>query len=296
MKILITGAKGQVGTELVLEAKRRKHNVFGYIATELDITNEMSVERVLAEAAPDVVINAAAYTSVDRAEIDKEQAYSVNETGVRNLAKNCKIKDIPLLHISTDYVFDGHKKEPYVEVDIPRPTSVYGASKLAGEKALQDAWQKHIILRVSWVFGEYGNNFVKTMLCLAKDRDELIVVDDQYGAPTAAKDISACLLDIVERGDFGDSLFPWGVYHYQSDPGVTWCEFAKTIFRQAKANGFLDKEIKVSPIKSEQFPTPVKRPLNSKLNGEKLNRLLSISPAKWEQGCLEVSGQFYEFD
>ena len=281
MKILITGAKGQVGTDLVLEAKKRNHQVFGFTSSELDITNKAAVDGELSKINPDVVINAAAYTAVDKAETEKETAYAVNETGVKNLAETCKTLDIPLLHISTDYVFDGEKKEPYTESDTPNPTSVYGASKLAGEVALQKTWQKHITLRVSWVFGEHGNNFVKTMLRLAKDRDELSVVNDQYGAPTSALAIAECLLDIVDKENFGKQDFPWGLYHFQSDPGVTWYEFAKEIFSQAKESGILDKEMIVNPIGSEQFPTPVKRPLNSKLDGKKIKNNLGISLSKW---------------
>ncbi len=286
MKILITGAKGQVGTDLVLEAKKRNHEVFGFTSSKLDITSKAVVDATVATIKPDVVINAAAYTAVDKAEEEKDKAYAVNETGVKNLAETCKTLDIPLLHISTDYVFDGEKKEPYTEADTPNPTSVYGASKLAGEVVLQKTWQKHIILRVSWVFGEHGNNFVKTMLRLAQDRDELSVVNDQYGAPTSAKAIAECLLNIAEKTDFGKNNFSWGLYHFQSDPGVTWYEFAKEIFNQAKENGMLDKEMIVKPIGSYQFPTPVKRPINSKLDGHKMTEVFSVSPSKWGAGYL----------
>jgi dTDP-4-dehydrorhamnose reductase len=287
MKILITGAKGQVGTDLVLEANKRGHEAYGFTSSEIDITDKDIVTNTIASIKPNVVINAAAYTAVDNAEQDIDKAYAVNETGVKNLAEACEVLDIPLLHISTDYVFDGNKKEPYTELDTPNPTSVYGASKLAGEVALQKAWKKHIILRVSWVFGEHGNNFVKTMLRLANDRDELSVVNDQYGAPTSAKAIAECLLDIAEKSDFGKKDFPWGLYHFQSDPGVTWYEFAKEIFSQAKASGILDKDIDVHPINSDQFPTPVKRPLNSKLNGNKALEGLSILHSKWKSGYLQ---------
>ena len=284
MKILVTGAKGQVGTDVVLEAEKRGHEVYGFASVELDITDKDSVDRVLVGVKPDVVINAAAYTAVDKAETEKTKAYAVNEAGVKNLAETCKKLDTPLLHISTDYVFDGEKKEPYVETDIPNPTSVYGMSKLAGEVALQNTWSKHIILRVSWVFGEHGNNFVKTMLRLAKVRDEISVVDDQYGAPTPAKAIAECLLDIAEKKGFGKQGFPWGLYHFQSDPGVTWYEFAKEIFRQAKESGVLDKEMKVHPIGSDQFLTPVKRPHNSKLGGESIRDAMGITPTNWRGG------------
>ena len=289
MRILVTGAKGQVGTDVVLEAKKRGHDVYGFASAELDITDKAVVDTVLSSVMPDVVINAAAYTAVDKAETEKEKAYAVNETGVENLAETCECLDIPLLHISTDYVFDGEKKEPYVETDIPNPTSVYGMSKLAGEVALQNIWHKHIILRVSWVFGEHGNNFVKTMLRLAKERNEISVVNDQFGAPTPAKAIAECLLNIAEQNHFGECEFPWGLYHYQSDPGVTWYEFAKEIFRQAKELGVIDKEMIVKPIKSDQFPTPVKRPLNSKLNGFKVKRSLSISLSAWKTSLLKSS-------
>lgn len=282
MKILVTGAKGQVGTDVVLEAESRGHEVFGFASSELDITDKSSVDSVLVSIKPDVVINAAAYTAVDKAETEKELAYAVNETGVKNLAETCKKLDIPLLHISTDYVFDGEKKEPYVETDIPNPTSVYGMSKLAGEVALQNIWHKHIILRVSWVFGEHGNNFVKTMLRLAKERDEISVVNDQFGAPTPAKAIVECLLDITEKNDFGESEFSWGVYHYQSDPGVSWYEFAKEIFRQARESGVINKDMIVNPIVSDQFPTPVRRPLNSKLDGGRINNILSVPISEWK--------------
>jgi len=287
MKIIITGAKGQVGTDLVLEAKKRGHEIYGFTSSELDITSKQLVDASVAKINPDVVINAAAYTAVDKAETEKNKAYAVNETGVKNLAEICKTLDIPLLHISTDYVFDGNKKESYTETDTPYPTSVYGASKLAGEIALQNTWQKHIILRVSWVFGEYGNNFVKTMLRLAKDRDELSVVNDQFGAPTSAKAIAESLLDIASNTNFGKQDFPWGLYHFQSEPGVTWSEFAKEIFSQAKENGILDKKMIVNPIGSDQFPTPVTRPLNSKLDGCKIKKNLNVQLSEWRVAYLK---------
>ena len=289
MKILITGAKGQVGTDVVLEVEKRGHEVQGFASTELDITNKAVVDNALAKIKPDVVINAAAYTAVDKAETEIEKAYAVNEAGVKNLAEACKQLDIPLLHISTDYVFDGEKKGPYVETDTPNPASVYGASKLAGEVALQNTWHKHIILRVSWVFGEHGHNFVKTMLRLAKERDEISVVNDQYGAPTSAKAIADCLLDIADKKNFGKQNFRWGLYHFQSDPGVTWYEFAIEIFNQAKESGALNKEMIVHPIGSEEFPTPVKRPRNSKLNGHRILESLNISCSNWEYEISELT-------
>lgn len=281
MKTLITGAKGQVGTDLVLEAQRRDHDVYGFTSSELDITDSLIVNATISRIKPHILINAAAYTAVDKAETEKEKAYAVNEIGVKNLAEACKNLDIPLLHISTDYVFDGEKQEPYVETDTPNPTSFYGASKLAGEVALQKTWHKHIILRVSWVFGEHGNNFIKTMLRLAKERDEVSVVNDQYGAPTSAKAIAESLLDIADKNDFAKKDFPWGLYHFESDPGVTWYEFAKEIFSQAKASGIIDKEMIVHPMGSEHFKRPVKRPKNSKLKGGKIKNNFGVPLSEW---------------
>jgi dTDP-4-dehydrorhamnose reductase len=270
MKILITGAKGQVGTDLVIEAKKRSHETFGFTSSELDITDMAIVNSTISNIKPNVVINAAAYTAVDKAETEIDKAYAVNETGVKNLAEVCKALDIPLIHISTDYVFDGEKKEPYVEADTPNPSSVYGASKLAGEVALQKIWHKHIILRVSWVFGEHGNNFVKTMLRLSKDRDEISVVHDQFGAPTSTIDIARALLDLSGKDNIG-----FGLYHLESNPKVSWHGFAVKIFEEAKKINLLEKIPAVKPISSEHYPTPTKRPVNSKLATDK--GLLSVN-------------------
>ena len=288
MKVVICGAKGQVGTDLVIESELRGYETYGFSSSELDITDQAVLESKITDIKPDAVINAAAYTAVDKAENNKDRAYAINELGVKNLALICKILNIPLLHISTDYVFDGNNHDAYVETDLPVPTGVYGASKLAGELTLQQTWRKHIILRVSWVFGQYGNNFVKTMLRLANGRDELSVVNDQFGAPAPARAIAACLLDIVGKNNFGQSDFPWGLYHFQSDPGVTWYDFAQSIFKQASDQGLIKKEIKVKPITSEQFVTPVTRPKNSKLDGFAINKTLGIQSADWEVYLKEI--------
>lgn len=282
MRILITGAKGQVGTELVTEATNRNHKVYGYGSKELDISNLEQLNSTVQSIKPDVIINAAAYTAVDKAETESELAYAVNSLGSENLANVCKELDIPLIHISTDYVYDGDKPSPYLESDPPNPTGVYGASKLAGDQKIEKIWHKHIIIRVSWVFGEHGNNFVKTMLRLAEQRDELSIVDDQFGAPTSAKAISSCLLDIIQTTQFNQSHCPWGVYNFQSDPGVNWYAFAQIIFQQANALGLINKTIKLNPIPSSEFPTPVKRPANSKLDGTKLKHCFNITTADWK--------------
>jgi dTDP-4-dehydrorhamnose reductase len=207
---------------------------------------------------------------VDKAEEEKELAFAVNCDGVENLALACKAQDIPLIHISTDYVFDGDKEQPYLESDLPNPTSVYGSSKLAGEKILQAVWSKHFIVRVSWVFGSHGANFVKTMLRSASQRDELAVVADQFGAPTAATDIARVLLNLAVGAESN-----YGLYHLESNPAISWHGFASHIFEQAQAQGLLASQPLVKPIASDQFPTPVKRPANSKLATE--NGLAAVS-------------------
>ncbi|MCU7836457.1 MAG: dTDP-4-dehydrorhamnose reductase [gamma proteobacterium symbiont of Taylorina sp.] len=280
MKILITGARGQVGTELVNQAD---HQVFDYGSKELDISDLDQLKVAVQHVNPHVIINAAAYTAVDKAETDQQLAYAVNSLGSKNLAQICKENNIPLLHISTDYIYDGEKKSPYNENDTPNPIGVYGASKLEGDEYIAQIWHKHIILRVSWVFGVHGNNFVKTMLRLAEQRDELSIVDDQFGAPTSAQAIAKVLLDIIETKQFNQPDFAWGLYNLQSDPGVSWFEFAREIFKQAQALGMIDKPMKLNAIPSSDFPTPVKRPANSKLDGNKLQQNFNISNADWQE-------------
>jgi len=198
VKVLITGAAGQVGSELVKLAPAG-FEVVSYDSSELDITNAQHVQQIVAEQAPALIINAAAYTAVDKAESDAERAYAVNETGVKNLAQAALALDIPVFHISTDYVFDGTATEPYKETDPVSPIGVYGASKLAGEQVLANSGVKHIILRTSWVFGAQGNNFVKTMLRLGKERDTLGIVADQHGCPTSSASIANVLWQLAQK-------------------------------------------------------------------------------------------------
>jgi len=282
MKILISGGKGQVGSELTAEAIKRAYTVFSYGSKELDIGNIEQLNGMVNKIKPDVIINAAAYTAVDKAETEQDLAYAVNSLGSENLAKICKQYDIPLLHISTDYVYNGEKQTAYTEDDQADPIGVYGASKLEGDKKIAAIWHKYIILRVSWVFGEQGNNFVKTMLRLAQTRDELSIVNDQSGAPTSARAISHTLLDILQSKQFNQPSCPWGVYNLQSDPGVSWYEFAQEIFTQAYQLSIIKQKITLKPITSAQFPTPVTRPANSKLNGDKLLTHFSLSAVDWK--------------
>ena len=282
-RILITGKHGQVGRELVDRAEELGIDAVAFGSKELDIRDRAAVFEALLKHQPTAVINAAAYTAVDKAEQEKESAYAVNRDGVENLALACKVQDTPLIHISTDYVFDGEKKEPYVETDTPNPTSIYGSSKLAGEIALQNIWYKHIILRVSWVFGEHGNNFVKTMLRLAKDRDELGVVGDQFGAPTYAADIAAALITMAEStvNTFNERHF--GTYHFSGAPHVSWSQFAEVIFDKASEQKILACPPKINTITTSDYPTPAKRPANSKLDVGLVTKDFGIEASDWQK-------------
>lgn len=273
-KVLVTGAKGQVGSELV-KAAPAGFTVIGLGSNELDITNQQQVITAMAQHKPDLIINAAAYTAVDKAETDADTAYAVNEKAVSFLAQAAHDADIPLFHISTDYVFDGQATTPYKETDPVNPQSVYGASKLAGEQVLAKTLSKHIILRTSWVFGAVGNNFVKTMLRLGKERDEISVVADQYGCPTSARSIAEILWQLAYKYTQENSLL-WGVYNFSNESAYTWHKFACEIFEQAVEAGVLVKKPIVNAITTDEYLTPAKRPGWSVLDCEKIKKFLNI--------------------
>ncbi|MAM86239.1 MAG: dTDP-4-dehydrorhamnose reductase [unclassified Hahellaceae] len=268
MTILLAGANGQVGREISERASRFGLDVIGFDAQDMDITDLEAIRRQAAACQPKVIINAAAYTAVDKAESERDLAFAINCDGASNLARVSAERNIPLLHISTDYVFDGEKDGDYFESDVPNPVSVYGESKYAGELAVAGHCEQSVILRVSWVFGQYGHNFVKTMLRLGAERDELNVVNDQYGAPTPATSIADTLLGMAEKMiKRPDELTidDWGLFHLPSDPGVTWYEFAAEILEQAEKVGVIEQKPKINPVGSEAYPMPVKRPRNSRL-------------------------------
>lgn len=280
MKILVTGCTGQVGTELMKQGPDVGFEMFGFTSSELDITQQKGIEEVFAELKPDLVINAAAYTAVDKAESEPEKAYAVNEHGPKLLAIACNAADIPLFHISTDYVFDGTLDRPYTEEDEPNPQSVYGRSKLMGELAIKEHLEKHIILRTSWVFSETGNNFVKTMVRLAKDRDHLTVVDDQYGGPTSARGIALVLLEIAAQY-LREGEVVWGTYNFSQSPYVSWYQFAQAIIKRATGIGLVRHSVDVAPIPSSEFPTRVSRPANSRLNTNALRLAYDVEDTDW---------------
>jgi dTDP-4-dehydrorhamnose reductase len=287
MRILVTGKNGQVGRCLMDQGDSYGFNLFGMSSTELDITNIRNVDSVISQIKPDLVINAAAYTAVDKAETDMKSAYAVNETGPKILAAACNKLDIPLFHISTDYVFDGESEIPYKETDIVNPTSVYGRSKLMGELAVRNTLHKYIILRTSWVFSEYGNNFVKTMVRLAKDRERLTVVSDQFGGPSSARGIAQTLLTIAAQYKKTGAA-AWGTYHYCQMPYVSWHQFAQAIIELATDMGLVVHPVEVAPIPSSEFSTPVTRPVNSRLDTTKLNNSFHLNDSAWAEDVQAV--------
>ena len=280
MRILVCGANGQVGHELVDRASANGLEALGMTRGQLDITQADQIAAVMRQFKPGLIINAAAYTHVDNAESQSEQAYAVNREGAARLAEAAQQAAIPLFHISTDYVFSGDAHEAYKEVDKVAPGGVYGASKLAGEQAIRACSDEHLILRTSWVYGVHGHNFVKTMLRLGKQRDALSVVADQHGCPTQAGSIADALLALARRYDREGTL-AWGLYHYSGRSPCTWHDFAVEIFRQAVGKGLLAKQPEVSSISTAQYPTPARRPSWSVLDCSKFETTFGIPMMDW---------------
>ena len=281
MKILIIGSKGQLGSELVRECKRNDFSFLALDLPEFDITDPSCIEKTLAEFKPSIILNASAYANVDEAETDPEIAFSVNSDGPANLAASCHKKKLPIIHISTDYVFDGSKGRPYAETDPVSPIGAYGKSKEEGESRLRSILKQHIILRTSWMYGTYGNNFVKTMLRLGNEKKILKVVSDQYGCPTCAADLSEAVLDISKQIAQNDNII-WGTYHYCGLGITTWHEFAKTIFEiSAQYQNF--KVPSVEAITTAQYLTRAKRPHFSALDCDLIKKHFGINIKPWQE-------------
>ena len=281
MKILVAGENGQVATELRLQGKYSQHEVITLGRDSLDIRDAELVSLRCNEIKPDIVINAAAYTAVDKAEEESEQAYAINRDGPRHLAESCQSLGIPLIHISTDYVFDGSSSTPYEEDADVSPLGIYGQSKWAGEEAVGATVNEHIILRTSWVFSSHGHNFVKTILRVAAERDELRVVNDQLGSPTSAKGIAKTLLSICDQFAQQGTL-AWGTYHYAGLPFTSWHGFAEKIVELGRQHGLIDHEVVIHPIPTEEYPTPAKRPANSRLRCDRLTAEFGIQADDWQ--------------
>jgi dTDP-4-dehydrorhamnose reductase len=282
---LVTGANGQLGSELMRRVQRYGVTPTGLTIAELDITDARAVRQTVSQSGAAVVVNAAAYTAVDKAESETAPAYAVNRDGTAHLAAACAAANIPFIHVSTDYVFDGTKASPYTEDDPVHPVSVYGASKEAGEQALRNTWSRHVILRTAWVYSVFGHNFVKTMLRLARERDSLRVVADQRGCPTAAGDLAEAILRIVQRIKSGDEI-SWGTYHYCGAGSTTWHGFAEAIVQLAAPA--LGRTVPVIPITTADYPTPAKRPANSVLDCSRIRERFGIRPRPWREALKEV--------
>ena len=286
MKVLITGCNGQVG-HCLTERLKNKADILALDYQELDITDQKAVDSVVSEFHPNYIINAAAHTAVDKAEQEVNLSFAINRDGPRYLAEAAHNVGAAILHISTDYVFDGKGTEPYQEADMTNPQGVYGESKLAGEQAVAERCVKHFILRTAWVFGEHGNNFVKNMLRLAESRDELSIVGDQFGGPTYAGDIADALIAMVEYIEEGNQP-DWGVYHFSGAPYANWYEFAGKIFQTAEEKGVLPKQPKILSIPTSEYPTPAKRPVNSRLNCSKIASQFGIKPSDWQRALENI--------
>ena len=257
MKVLVTGVKGQLGYDVVKELEKRGLEAFGVDIEEMDITDADSVSKVITQANPDAVIHCAAYTAVDAAEDNEEVCRKVNIDGTQNIANICKELDIKMIYISTDYVFDGEGTRPWEPEDERNPVSVYGQTKYEGELAVQNTLDKYFIVRIAWVFGINGKNFVKTMLKLAETRDTLTVVNDQYGSPTYTYDLAKLLVDMIQTEKYG-------IYHATNEGICTWHEFACAIFKTAGI------KMNVLPVSSAEYAAKAKRPCNSRMSKEKL--------------------------
>lgn len=275
--ILLFGAGGQLGRELVRASAARSVPLVALSHTDADIADQAAVRSTIGRHAPSLVVNAAAYTKVDAAESESDAARRGNELGPAALAAACAAADVPLVHISTDYVFDGSKQGAYVEDDPIAPINAYGQSKAAGERAVRETARKHVILRTSWVYGEFGQNFLKTMLRLVATRDELHVVADQHGCPTSTADLAAAILAIAPRLAANENV--WGTYHCAGTGATTWHGFASRIVAaQAPITG---RAPRVVPIPTRDFPTPARRPSNSVLDCAKFARAFGFTGRPW---------------
>ena len=304
MKILLTGASGQLGTELMpllssvgevvaadLVEPTRPPQRF----TRLNLADAEAVDTLLEDVSPGIIVNAAAYTAVDKAETERELADKINADGPARLARWAKRNEAFLLHYSTDYVFDGKAQRAYLESDAPRPLNAYGKSKLAGEIAVTGSGCRHVILRTSWIYSAHGNNFLRTMLGLARERTHLKVVSDQHGCPTWARNLARVSRLVIDRmtdpgNENGQRTPNPGLYHYCDSPATTWYDFARSIFQAAASRGLLSRIPQVEAVASEQFQTAAIRPRNSVLDTHKVGSAFRIEPAGLEaslQACME---------
>jgi dTDP-4-dehydrorhamnose reductase len=283
--LLVFGADGQLGQEISATAAAQGLALAAVSHRDADIADASAVGAAIARAAPQVVVNAAAYTKVDQAESAVAEAFRANEAGAGAVATACAAAKVPLIHISTDYVFDGTKSGAYREDDPIAPLGIYGRSKAAGETAVRASLSQHLILRTSWVYGRYGANFLKTMLRLAKERDELTIVADQRGCPTGTADLAAAILRIAPRLGVGEPAL-WGTYHFAGIGVTTWHGFASEVV-DAQAR-FTGRRPRVAAITTAQYPTPARRPANSELDTSKFTATFGFRAAPWQERARSV--------
>lgn len=292
MTLLCIGKSGQVARALNERAEALGVACLCKGRPETDILDTPSLLRALDTTQPKFVINGAAYTAVDAAERDQDKAYAINAVGARVLAELCAARDLPLLHLSTDYVFDGSGQRPYREDDAVAPINAYGASKLAGDVEVRDAHRQHVILRTSWVYSPFGANFVKTMLRLAKQSGQATVVDDQFGCPTNALDIADTILSIARQCTNAPDNKLYGTYHYSAGGVCSWADVAAVIFETYEQR--TGCKITLKRIPSSDYPTPAKRPLNSRLDTAKIEQVFGVRPQDWIESVQTIANRLID--
>jgi dTDP-4-dehydrorhamnose reductase len=289
-RVLVIGAYGMLGRDLLQSLEESGFAPLGWDLEHIDITQPSDVRTKLQEASTDLVINCAAYTAVDRAESEAELTFSVNRDGAANLAEVCAVRGIPLIHMSTDYVFDGEADQPYREDDPTNPIGVYSLSKWQGEEAVRQRLAEHLIVRTAWLYGVHGHNFVKTILRLAREREELRVVADQRGCPTWTVDLAGALVTLVRRVLTDRTAVPWGTYHFCGGGQASWHEFATAIVALGRRNENLQVH-RVVPIATAEYPVPARRPPWSVLDCGKIAAAFGIVPRPWQKGLEDMMGQ-----
>lgn len=276
-RILVTGSNGQLGQSIAkLVSQYPELTLIQTTRNELDLSSSQSIAEYFEDKSFDVIINCAAYTAVDKAEAEPELADQINHQAVKQLAEISTNKDMVLIHISTDYVFNGQNFKPYIETDKTDPQNIYGISKLKGEQAIHQLSPKSIIIRTSWVYSEFGHNFVKTMLRLGQERDTLSVISDQVGTPTYAGDLAKAILDIIMYTDFNKQTHAPSLYHYSNEGVCSWYDFAKAVFEASHI------DCKVSPIETKEYPTPAKRPYYSLMNKSQIKQDYGLDILHWQ--------------
>ncbi|HBG46735.1 MAG TPA: dTDP-4-dehydrorhamnose reductase [Deltaproteobacteria bacterium] len=291
MKVLVTGAKGQLGADLVRRLKAEGIEAACFGSAELDVSDADVVSGAVKKERPGIIINCAAYTKVDLAEKERLRAFAVNAVGAANLARSAKEAGARLIHVSTDFVFDGSSSTPYSETDGTNPLGVYGESKLAGEAEITSELPEHVIVRTSWLYGVTGQNFVKTMLRLASEREALRVVYDQVGTPTWSADLAGVLVDISKAISAGGS--PWGAYHYSNEGVASWFDFTVAICEEAAALGASLKCSTIDPIRTHEYPTPARRPAYSVMDKAKIKKTFGVKVPHWRVSLRNMLKELY---